>query len=82
MITINSRIIYSVNLFILLMALVYVSKPNIMFEKNDAIRKFGINQKETILSLGVFTVLASILSFYIFSMIDLIFNWKYNVCYC
>lgn len=74
MITINGRIVYSVIFFMLLMTLAYVAKPTLMFEKDDSIRKFGLNKKETIFSLGVFTTVSAILSFYSFCMIDLIFN--------
>lgn len=56
------------------MILVYISKPPIMFKRDDNIKCFGINKNQTIISLGVFTVVCAILSFYFFSMIDLIFS--------
>jgi hypothetical protein len=74
MISVNGRILYSVTFFILLMILVYVSKPGIMFKNNDTVKSFGCSKIDTIFSLGVFTTVSSILSFYIFCLIDMIFN--------
>lgn len=74
MITINGRIIYSVLFFSLLMILIYITKPRIMFKKNDRIKNFGLSKSETIFSLGVFTTISSILSFYFFCLIDMIFS--------
>lgn len=74
MISINGRILYSVTFFVLLMVLVYVSKPSLMFRKNDTVKSFGCSKVDTIFSLGVFTTISAILSFYIFCLIDMIFN--------
>lgn len=68
------RIVYSVIFFVLLMTLVYITKPTLLFKKDESIRDFGLNKKETVFSLGVFTALSAILSFYFFCMIDLIFS--------
>uniref|UniRef100_A0A6C0BRK1 Uncharacterized protein n=1 Tax=viral metagenome TaxID=1070528 RepID=A0A6C0BRK1_9ZZZZ len=45
-----------------------------MFKNNDTVKSFGCSKIDTIFSLGVFTTVSSILSFYIFCLIDMIFN--------
>jgi hypothetical protein len=74
MIGINGRIVYSILLFVLLMLLMYCMKPSMMFKRDDTIKPFGINKNQTIMSLGVFTIVCAIVSFYLFAMIDLIFS--------
>lgn len=71
---INTRIIYAILFYILLIVLIIISRPSIMFESNGDIKRFGIGDDKTMFSFGVFTVVLSILSFYIFCMIDLIFG--------
>ena len=74
MIGINGRIIYSTLLFTMLMILVYLQKPTMMFRRDDALKSFGINKNQTIVSLGVFTIVCAIISFYVFAMVDFIFS--------
>lgn len=71
---INTRIIYAILFYILLIVLIIISRPSIMFESDGSIKQFGIGEEKTMFSLGVFTVVLAILSFYIFCMIDLIFG--------
>ena len=70
----SSRIIYSIILYILLMSLIYVVKPKIIFNDNGSIKSYGMKQNQTMYSLGVVSVIISIVSFYFFCIIDLIFN--------
>lgn len=70
----NTRVIYSILFYILLIILIILAKPSVMFESNGTIKIFGIGDDKTMFSMGVFTVILAILSFYIFCMIDLIFQ--------
>lgn len=70
---INSRIIYSIVFYILLMILIYTSKPSFMFESDGSIKHFGLGIDKTMFSFGVFAVVLAIMSFYLFCIIDLIF---------
>ena len=70
----TSRIVYSVILYTLIIILIYVSKPKLMFNENGSIKSYGIKKNETIYSLGVVSVILSVISFYFFCIIDLIFN--------
>ena len=71
---VNSRIIYSASFFILLMILIFISKPSIVFDKEGNIRPFGIGYDKTMFSFGVFTVVMAVMSFYLFCIIDMMFN--------
>jgi hypothetical protein len=74
MITVNGRIIYSILMFSLSMLLISVTKPITLFNKDASIKNFGLGKHETIFSLGVFTIISAILSFYLFCLIDMIFS--------
>lgn len=73
---INNRIIYSILFYILVIVLIIVSKPNIVFDENQHIRQFGFGDNKTLFSLGVFTVVLALLSYYIFALIDVLFENK------
>ena len=71
----NSRVSLSVIVFILCMVLLFILKPKLSFDKNGDIRKFGIiNDNDTIYSVGVISIMIAIGVFYLFCLIDLIFN--------
>lgn len=72
--TINSRVVYSLLFYILLMILIIVSKPLIMFDEAGQIKPFGIGDDKTMFSFGVLTVVVAIVSFYAFCIIDIIFK--------
>lgn len=69
----NSRIVYSILFYILVMILLIISKPAIMFENNGEFRSFGVGSDKTMFSFGVFSVVLAIVSFYIFCLIDMIY---------
>lgn len=72
---INSRIVYSLLFYVLTILLLIVSKPSLMFTPDGDIRPFGVGGDDrTIFSFGVFIIVLAIISFYIFSIIDLVFN--------
>ena len=76
MVFINSRIIYAVIFYILLVVLIVLAKPSVMFEKDGTIKQFGIGEDKTMFSLGVFSVVLAIVSYYIFCLVDMIFAKK------
>jgi heme/copper-type cytochrome/quinol oxidase subunit 2 len=71
---IRSRIAFSIVIFILSMILFFIVRPRIAFENDGKPRKFGVERNETIYSLGIFTIISAILTFYVFCVIDLIFD--------
>ena len=70
----QSRIIYSITFYMLLMSLMYITKPKIMFTDDGEIIPFGLDKYQTLYSFSIFTVVSSILTFYMFCVIDLIFS--------
>ena len=71
---INKRLIMSISFFVLSMLLIITSKPSFLFNPDGSIKEFGLDTNQTIYSLGVFVVTLCIIIFYIFSMIDLMYN--------
>jgi hypothetical protein len=71
---ISARIIYSILFYVLLIILIILAKPSVIFEKDGSLKQFGIGDDKTMFSLGVFTIVLAVLSFYVFCMIDLIFG--------
>jgi len=71
---INKRLIMSISFFVLSMLLIITSKPSFLFNSDGSIKEFGLDTNQTIYSLGVFVVTLCIIIFYIFSMIDLMYN--------
>jgi len=54
----------SIILFLLLFAIIMVTKPNIMFDKNGKPREFGIGYKnKTILPLWLAVIILAIISY-------------------
>jgi hypothetical protein len=74
MVKLNTRLLYSIVFFVLLITLVHMSKLSIIFNKDGQLRPFGIGDDKTMFSFGVFTVVLAILSFYFFCVIDIIFK--------
>lgn len=72
----NSRVLYSVIFFILLLVLLFISKPSVMFDENGDIKQFGMGTEKTLFSFGIFTAVLAIISFYVFTLLDIIFKNK------
>lgn len=69
----NTRILYSIFVYLLIMLLIFVKKPKLMYDNNE-IKKFGTGKNETIYSLGVVSLVIAVIVFYIFCLIDMIFK--------
>jgi len=68
------RLLYSLVIYLLLIVIIVVSKPKELFFKSGMPIPFGVGQNKTIFSLGVITVALAILSFYLVTIIDMIFS--------
>ena len=68
------RIIYSMLFFVLVTFLVIITKPSLMFNPDGQIKAFGIGDEKTMFSFGVFTVVTAVFSFYVFCIIDMVFD--------
>lgn len=73
---INSRIVYATLFYVLLVILIVLAKPSIIFDKDGSIKPFGVGEDKTMFSLGVFSIVLAIVSYYIFCLVDMIFAKK------
>lgn len=71
---VNKRLFMSTIFFTLAMLLIAITKPPFLFNTDGTLKEFGLDDNQTIYSLGVFVVTICIIIFYIFSMIDLMYN--------
>ena len=71
---VNKRLTLSISFFILSMLFVTILQPSLFFNNDGSIKEFGVEKGQTIYSLGVIVVVGCIAIFYVFSMIDLIYN--------
>ena len=74
MLLLGPRVVYSVMFYGLAMTLLIVSKPSYVFDRNGAVRGFGAGPHKTMYSLGVVSIVGAIFCFYIFAMLDMIFQ--------
>ena len=73
----NHRTIYASLFYMLSIILVMLVKPAFMFDENGNVKQFGVGTaNKTIISLGVINGVAALLSFYIFTIIDVVFTPK------
>jgi hypothetical protein len=73
----NQRTTYTVLFYILVILLIIISKPSFIFNDQGLIKPFGVGgDDKTIVSLGVMVVVLSIVSFYMFACIDVVFAKK------
>jgi hypothetical protein len=56
------------------MTIIFLKKPTMFFDENGEIKNFGLKKHETIYSIGVLTIVLAIICFYIFCVIDMVFN--------
>ena len=70
----SSRIFYAIFLYILILTLIFLKKPKMFFEDDGEIKQFGLKKEQTIYSVGVFSIVLSIICFYIFCVIDMVFE--------
>ena len=69
----NMRLVYAITFYLLLMALIYVSRPSFIFNKDGSRKNFGVGKNKTIYSLGVIVAIGAIMSYYIIVIIDCFF---------
>lgn len=70
---VNSRIVYAILFYVLLIVLIMITKPSMMFEADGNIKPFGVGDDKTMFSVGVFSVVLAVVSYYIFCLVDMVF---------
>jgi hypothetical protein len=75
----NHKIQLSIILYVFTIATIWVIKPSILFNENGDLKEFGINRyNKTILPFWIVVILSSILSYFIFTLIEFLLlknNW-------
>ena len=71
---INIRISISIIVYLLIMFIILYIKPSYVYDSKGTIKEFGLNSNQTITSLGVVSTCLAIFCFYIFLVIDLMYN--------
>ncbi len=76
----SPRVLYASIFFILVMILIFIVKPKPLFDDQGEIHTFSLTRTDsTVMSLGVITVVTSVISMALFSMIDLVFDPSHAV---
>lgn len=70
----NTRIIYSVLFYVLLIVLIVLAKPQIMFDRDGKMKEFGVGEEKSVFSFGLCSMVLAIISFFIFCLVDVIFK--------
>lgn len=70
----KSRFVYAVLFYILVVALIYVSRPESLFADRNHIRRQGLLPGETLFPLSTVCLVAAIASYVVFTIIDMVFD--------
>lgn len=70
----NLRISISITVYLLLMFIIFYIKPSYIYDSDGKIKDFGLESNQTITSLGIISTCMAIFCFYIFLVIDLMYN--------
>lgn len=70
----NKRVVFSVMFFTLCMSVIIVVKPSALFDHHGKIKEFGVGSDKTIYPMGVVVVLLSTITFYFFSLVDMLYR--------
>lgn len=68
----SSRVVYSSLFFLLTAALLVVARPRFMFDDEGNPKPFGVGPGRTLFSLGTALLVLAILSFYVFSLVEMV----------
>lgn len=70
---ITGRIVYAILFYVLLVILLVLAKPSVMFERDGTIKQFGVGEDKTMFSVGVFSIVLAVVSYYVFCIVDMVF---------
>jgi hypothetical protein len=70
----KARTLYAFAFYVLVCVLAYVAKPSFLFHPDGSLRRLGMRDDESMFSAMVLISVAAIVSYYVFVMIDVIFE--------
>lgn len=73
---VSTRLLLTLLFYVLFVFILLMTKPSFLFDEEGNIIAFGVGNQKTIFSLGSIIVAFAILCFYLFAVIDLVFQKK------
>ena len=70
---INSPIKNAIILYLILITIILYFKPTIIFDVNGNLRVFGLSSDKTVFSFCVISIFLAIISYYLFTLLRIIF---------
>lgn len=70
---VEKRVIFSSICLVVFMALISTQDMSLMYNKDNRLKPFGLGEDKTIYSLGLIVAVFSIICFFTFSFIDIIY---------
>ena len=70
----NQLVIYTIMFYTLIGSLLFAAKPSLMFDRQGNFKSFGIGKSKTLFSFGILVTVAAMVSFYLFTIIDIVFR--------
>jgi len=67
-------VFFSSVMFVVCMYIIYMYKPEFLFDPEGDLKPFGVHESETIYSLGVISCVLAVLLFYMVSLKDLMYT--------
>lgn len=69
----NKRLLYTILFYTLIIVLLTLTKPRFLYN-NAGVIPFGVGLNKSIFSIGTIVFILSLISFYLFLFIDIIFK--------
>lgn len=73
---VTNRILFTLLIYLVFLAIVISFKPKFMFDDNDQLRSFGVDDKSTLFSFGFLSILLPFILYYFFALFDVLFHKK------
>lgn len=71
----SARVVYSVAFFILVMVLLFSTRPSWLFDRFGSVIPFGVGPDHTLFNMGSITVACAAISLFAFAIIDLVYTF-------
>lgn len=70
----SQRVIYSITFYLLVVALLFVTRPALAFNPDGSVKSFGVGEGSSIFSVAVLVCAVAVLCFYAFCIVDIVFK--------
>lgn len=66
----SNRIWFSLVLFLTVISIIIIIRPSFMFDENNNVRSFGLENSKTLFSFGLICIVLPFLIFYLISFLN------------